>query len=165
MNHRSIGWPGLDGTLKSNCIYPYSALPAPSMGTEKSWPDNDHTSTLDGGDTLVGCPPSASGQRWCFISTVHKRLGSAWRKKEGQEEIDSELGARLAGIIHCTEERGKAGTGISATLDPRVGTWPLSNPSHKTPWHKLSRLLTFLTYSLRSSLMPMKAQETVLPLL
>lgn len=109
-------------------------------------------------------PPSVSGQRWCFISTMHKGFGSAWRQKKGWEPID--LGARPAGIIHCTEERGKAGTGISATS--WVGTWSLSNLSHKTPWHKLSGLFTFLSYSLPSFLMPMKAQEpreTALPLL
>lgn len=160
-HHRIIGWLGLKGTLKSNCISPYSA-PQHPLWAQKCHGQRKTRLLLWRGTHVP--PPSVSGQRWCFISTMHKGFGSAWRQKKGWEPID--LGARPAGIIHCTEERGKAGTGISATS--WVGTWSLSNLSHKTPWHKLSGLFTFLSYSLPSFLMPMKAQEpqeTALPLL
>lgn len=48
-HHRIIGWLGLKGTLKSNCISPYSAPPASSVSTEMSWPEKNQTSALKGG--------------------------------------------------------------------------------------------------------------------
>lgn len=107
------------------------------------------------GDTQVRCPSCL-----CKSSEVMLHLHNAqgWMSMKGEGEC----------AFTAQEREEKLAQGSLPPQTPWVETWSLSNLSHKTPWHKLAGLFTFLTYSLPSFLTPVKAQEsqeTALPLL